>query len=108
MLGERIKEHGVSVWLVNTGWTGGPYGVGHRMPIKTTRALVRAAVSGKLNDAPTRTDEIFGFEVPTEVPDADNSLLDPRSTWKDPSHYDENAKKLASDIKDAAAKAGQR
>ncbi|MCB0880857.1 MAG: phosphoenolpyruvate carboxykinase (ATP) [Thermoleophilia bacterium] len=108
MLGERIKDHDVSVWLVNTGWTGGPYGEGHRMPIKTTRALVRAAVSGKLNDAPTRTDENFGFEVPTEVPDADNSLLDPRATWKDPSHYDEKAQKLASDIKDAAAKARQR
>ncbi len=108
MLGDRIRDHGVTVWLVNTGWTGGPYGVGHRMPIATTRALVRAAVSGELNNAPTRTDPIFGFEVPTEVPDADNSLLDPRSTWKDPSEFDESAKKLAADIKEAAEKARKR
>lgn len=105
MLGERLKKHNVTAWLVNTGWTGGPYGVGHRMPIATTRALVRAAVSGALNDADTRTDPVFGFEVPTEVEGADNTLLDPRATWKDPSEFDETAKKLASDIADAAKKA---
>jgi phosphoenolpyruvate carboxykinase (ATP) len=106
LLRERLQKHGVSAWLVNTGWTGGPYGVGHRMPIAATRALVRAALSGELDDAPTRTDPVFGFQVPTEVPGVDSTLLDPRSTWADPSGYDAKAKELADNIRTKSEAAG--
>jgi phosphoenolpyruvate carboxykinase (ATP) len=95
MLGERLDEHGVTAWLVNTGWTGGPYGVGHRMPIAATRAIIRAALSGVLDDAETRTDPAFGLEVPVEVPGVDPGLLDPRETWDDPEAYDREAADLA-------------
>jgi phosphoenolpyruvate carboxykinase (ATP) len=103
LLRERIKEHGASAWLVNTGWTGGPYGTGSRMPISATRAIIRAALSGELDDAPTRTDPNFGFEVPTEVPGVEASLLDPRGTWADGDAYDAAAKDLATRIKEHAA-----
>ena len=106
LLRERIKEHGASAWLVNTGWTGGAYGTGARMPIAATRAIVRAAVSGELDAAPTRTDPVFGFEVPTEVPGVDAALLDPRGTWDDPAAYDEAAADLAAKIKEHAAEMG--
>ena len=95
MLGEKLEEHGARVWLVNTGWTGGPFGEGERMPIAATRALLRAALSGELNDADYRVDPVFGFEVPLEVPGVDSQLLEPRSTWRDPEAYDERAEKLA-------------
>ena len=106
LLRERIKEHGASAWLVNTGWTGGAYGTGSRMPIAATRAIVRAAVSGELDAAPTRTDPVFGFEVPTEVPGVDAALLDPRGTWDDPAAYDEAAADLAGKIQEHAAEMG--
>jgi phosphoenolpyruvate carboxykinase (ATP) len=83
------------VWLVNTGWTGGAHGEGHRMPIQATRALLNAALSGKLDGVDYRTDETFGFQVPVEVPGVDATLLDPRSTWSDPEAYDRKAKELA-------------
>jgi phosphoenolpyruvate carboxykinase (ATP) len=102
LLRERMERHGTSAWLVNTGWTGGPYGVGSRMPIAATRAIVRAAVSGELDDAPTRTDPAFGFEVPTEVPGVDAALLDPRVTWDDPEAYDAAAADLAAEIQQHA------
>ena len=95
LLKKLIAEHGATCWLVNTGWTGGPYGEGHRMPIKATRALLGAALNGSLNNAPMRTDPFFGFEVPTEVPGVDTAILDPRSTWADPAAYDAAAAKLA-------------
>ena len=95
MLGELVEEHEATAWLVNTGWTGGPYGVGERMPIAATRAIVRAAISGELDDAPTRTDPAFGLEVPLEVPGVDSRLLQPRDTWADPDAYDEQAASLA-------------
>ena len=98
MLGELIEGHSVSTWLVNTGWTGGAYGVGHRMPIAATRALVRAAISGELDGVATRTDPTFGFEVPLDVPGVSKGLLDPRSTWADPAKYDETAAKLAAEF----------
>jgi phosphoenolpyruvate carboxykinase (ATP) len=104
LLGRKIEEHGVSTWLVNTGWTGGPYGTGSRMPIGATRAIVRAALSGALDDAPTRTDPNFGFEVPTGIEGVDAALLDPRSTWTDPEAYDASAKDLAARINEHAAK----
>ncbi len=95
MLKGRLRRTGAACWLVNTGWTGGPYGEGYRMPIMETRALLRAALEGRLNEVPTRTDPIFGFEVPLEVPGVDPKLLNPRDTWKDPAAYDEQARKLA-------------
>jgi phosphoenolpyruvate carboxykinase (ATP) len=95
MLGEKLDRHGSAVWLVNTGWTGGPYGVGHRMPIQATRRLLHAALSGELDEVSYRVDENFGFQVPVEVPGVESSLLDPRSTWHEPAAYDTKAKELA-------------
>jgi phosphoenolpyruvate carboxykinase (ATP) len=96
MLGDKLDEHPhVNVWLVNTGWTGGPFGEGHRMPIQATRALLHGALSGSLDAAEYRIDRVFGFEVPVEVPGVDPSLLDPRSTWADPDAYDAKATELA-------------
>jgi phosphoenolpyruvate carboxykinase (ATP) len=95
MLGSKLDEHGSTVWLVNTGWTGGPFGEGERMPIAATRAMLQAALSGALEGVEYRTDDVFGFEVPLAVPGADAQLLDPRSTWGDASAYDRKAQELA-------------
>ncbi len=95
MLGERLAQHGARVWLVNTGWTGGPYGVGKRMSLPATRAIVRAVLGGALNDTPTTTDPIFGLAVPTSVPGVPDSVLQPRTVWPDASNYDVQARKLA-------------
>jgi phosphoenolpyruvate carboxykinase (ATP) len=94
LLKELIARHGVTCWLVNTGWTGGAYGTGSRMPIKATRALLTAALSGKLNEAIFRRDANFGFEVPVAVEGVSTKILDPRSTWIDGAAYDAQAKKL--------------
>ena len=95
LLGEKLDRHGAVVWLVNTGWTGGPFGVGHRMPITATRGLLHAALDGSLDHALLRRDPVFGFDVPTHVPGVDGSLLDPRGTWSDPAAYDAKARELA-------------
>ncbi len=95
MLGQKLDEHSVTVWLVNTGWTGGPFGEGHRMPIQATRRLLHAALSGELDRVDYRVDDVFGFDVPVEVPGVESSLLDPRSTWSDPAAYDAKAHELA-------------
>ncbi len=94
LLQEKIAAHGATCWLVNTGWTGGAYGSGHRMPIKATRALLHAALDGTLSEATFRKDENFGFHVPVTVPGIDSSLLDPRATWADKAAYDAQAAKL--------------
>ncbi|MBX9796076.1 phosphoenolpyruvate carboxykinase [Sphingomonas sp.] len=94
LLKERIAKGGVDCWLVNTGWTGGKYGTGHRMPIKATRALLNAALDGSLNDVEFRTDPNFGFKVPVAVPGVDAAILDPRETWADKDAYDAMAAKL--------------
>ena len=94
LLRKKIAETGVNCWLVNTGWTGGEYGTGNRMPIKATRALLHAALDGGLNTAPMRTDENFGFEVPTAVAGVDSLILNPRDTWADKAAYDAKAKYL--------------
>ena len=94
LLKDRIASGGVTCWLVNTGWTGGKYGVGKRMPIKATRALLNAALDGSLNSAEFRKDPNFGFEVPVAVRDVDSAILDPRSTWADKDAYDATAAKL--------------
>ncbi|MCL4294293.1 MAG: phosphoenolpyruvate carboxykinase [Anaerolineae bacterium] len=95
LLGEKIAQHQVNVWLVNTGWSGGPYGVGQRMKIGYTRAMVHAALNGSLTDVPTVPDSIFGVAIPTACPDVPTEVLDPRQTWADPTAYDAQARKLA-------------
>jgi len=94
LLKKRIAEGGADCWLINTGWTGGKYGVGKRMPIKETRALLNAALDGSLNTVEFRKDPNFGFEVPVAVPGVDRELLDPRGTWANPAEYDAMAAKL--------------
>ena len=94
LLKERIAKGGVDCWLVNTGWTGGKYGTGSRMPIKATRALLNAALDGSLNSAEFRTDPNFGFKVPVSVAGVDSKILDPRETWPDKTAYDATAAKL--------------
>ena len=94
LLQEKIARHGATCWLVNTGWTGGAYGTGKRMPIKATRALLTAALDGSLNAVKFRRDTNFGFEVPVLVPGVDAMLLDPRQTWADKAAYDAQARKL--------------
>jgi phosphoenolpyruvate carboxykinase (ATP) len=95
LLGQKLDEHGSAVWLINTGWTGGPFGDGHRMPIQATRALLHAVLSGTLEQVEFREDPVFGFRVPVTAPGVDESLLDPRSTWADPDGYDRKARELA-------------
>jgi phosphoenolpyruvate carboxykinase (ATP) len=94
LLQAKIAKHGATCWLVNTGWTGGAYGTGKRMPIKATRALLTAALDGSLHGVEFRRDPNFGFEVPVSVPGVETRLLDPRGTWADTSAYDLQAKKL--------------
>ena len=94
LLAQKIAKHGASCWLVNTGWTGGAYGTGKRMPIRATRALLSAALDGSLAGAEFRRDPNFGFEVPVAVPGVDRGLLDPRGTWANAAEYDVQARKL--------------
>ncbi|MFN4140787.1 phosphoenolpyruvate carboxykinase [Aestuariivirga sp.] len=94
LLRELIAKHQVSCWLVNTGWTGGAHGEGHRMPIKVTRALLNAALEGRLEHVQMRTDRNFGFAVPVSVDGIDPAILEPRETWADKRAYDEMARKL--------------
>ena len=94
MLIERVNGHHSDVWMLNTGWVGGPYGVGQRMSIAHTRAIVRAVVQGRLHGVTTHVDPIFGLQIPDEVPDVPKEVLDPRATWSDPEAYDRQAKKL--------------
>jgi phosphoenolpyruvate carboxykinase (ATP) len=94
LLKDRIARGNVRCWLVNTGWTGGKYGIGRRMPIKATRALLNAALDGSLNHVAFRTDPYFGFEVPVGVPGVDSFILDPRETWADKQEYDATANRL--------------
>ena len=95
LLGQKMRQHGVSCWLVNTGWTGGPYGVGHRMDIDHTRAILNAALDGALDDVPLRTDPIFGLHVPTRCPGVPDDILDPATTWPDQAAYRAKAEELA-------------
>jgi phosphoenolpyruvate carboxykinase (ATP) len=95
MLGERLDRHDVPVWLVNTGWTGGPYGEGQRMNIAQTRNMVRAALNGELAGVQTVADPTFGFQVPLHVPGVPDEVLQPRGTWADQAAYDAQAARLA-------------
>ena len=94
LLKKRIAEGRVDCWLVNTGWTGGKYGTGRRMPIKATRALLTAALDGSLRNADFRTDKYFGFAVPTALPGVPSEILDPVNTWKDKAEFDKTARAL--------------
>lgn len=100
MLGERINKHQSKVYLINTGWTGGPYGVGHRFKLAHTRALIKAALQGQLDDIPCRKDPIFGFDVPLMCPGVPESILTPRQTWQNPDDYDKQARRLALSFKE--------
>jgi len=95
LLAEKIERHHVTCWLVNTGWTGGGYGVGSRMKIGFTRALLNAALDGSLGKAEMRIDPVFGFEVPREAAGVPSEILTPRNTWAKPSEYDAQAEKLS-------------
>lgn len=95
LLRERIEKHKVRCYLLNTGWTGGPYGVGRRININYTRAMVRAAISGEINKSEMVTDPVFGLNIPTSCPDVPSDLLQPRNTWSDPEAYDRQARELA-------------
>jgi phosphoenolpyruvate carboxykinase (ATP) len=95
LLGNRIRQHNVKVWLINTGWSGGAYGIGERMAIPHTRAMVNAALDGKLDDVPTVHDPVFGMEIPQTCPGVPTEILQPKNTWKDDAAYDAQAAKLA-------------
>lgn len=95
MLGEKLKQHKVKVWLVNTGWTGGPYGVGQRIALSYTRAMINAALEDQLENVPYEKHPVFGVDLPMVCPAVPSQLLNPRNTWKDPKAYDEAAKRLA-------------
>ncbi len=95
MMGKKIDESGAKVWLINTGWSGGSYGTGDRMKLKYTRAMITAALEGKLDNVEYRTHDVFGLAMPTSCPDVPTELLDPKSTWKDGAAYDAKANELA-------------
>jgi phosphoenolpyruvate carboxykinase (ATP) len=95
MLADKITRHCSTCYLVNTGWCGGPYGVGHRIDLAATRAMITAILTGRLTDAPTTQDPVFGLHIPREVPGVSTELLTPRKTWSDGAAYDANAKELA-------------
>jgi phosphoenolpyruvate carboxykinase (ATP) len=100
MLGERIAQHQARVWLVNTGWTGGPYGTGTRMKIKYTRAMIRAALSGALDHVRYERNTVFNVDVPTACPDVPGEVLNPRNTWTLAADYDARASALAEMFRD--------
>ena len=95
LLGEKIANHGVDVWLVNTGWSGGPYGTGHRMKIAYTRAMITAALSGALDNVAYDKDLLFNLDVPASCPGVPAEVLKPRTTWTHQADYDTQAAKLA-------------
>jgi len=100
MLRARIAQHNTHCWLVNTGWTGGIYGIGYRMPIQHTRSLLSAALEGTLQDVSFREDKHFGLFVPKSCPGVPSDILDPRGTWADTAAYDAQAKDLVGQFRD--------
>ncbi|MDT4955312.1 MAG: phosphoenolpyruvate carboxykinase, partial [Acidobacteriota bacterium] len=95
LLGKKLLEHKVNCWLVNTGWSGGPYGTGQRMKISYTRAMIRAILTGTLAHVETQPDPVFGLNIPVSCPEVPPEVLIPRNTWKDKTAYDEKARDLA-------------
>ncbi|MGH7604391.1 MAG: phosphoenolpyruvate carboxykinase (ATP) [Gemmatimonadaceae bacterium] len=106
MLGKLLHEHRSTVWLINTGWSGGPYGIGKRMKLSHTRAMVQALLAGKLDNVTTEKEPSFGLEIPTEVDGVPSKVLNPRATWTDPAAYDAQARKLATMFRDNFEKFG--
>ena len=106
MLGELLRKHKSNVWLINTGWSGGPPGVGKRIKLEYTRAIVHAALAGDLDKVKTQTDPVFGLAVPTEIKGVPAKVLNPRAIWPDPASYDGQAKKLAAMFRENFAKFG--
>jgi phosphoenolpyruvate carboxykinase (ATP) len=100
MLGEKLRTHNARVWLVNTGWTGGPYGVGSRMSLGHTRSMIKAALAGHLDHAEIETDPVFGLHIPKAVMGVPSDVLNPRNTWTDKDAYDAQAAKLAGMFKE--------
>ncbi len=100
LLGEKIVEHNVRCWLVNTGWSGGPYGVGQRISIGYTRAMIRAALKGALNEVGYDREEIFGLHMPRKCPEVPSRILNPRNTWDDPGEYERKGRELAGLFRD--------
>jgi phosphoenolpyruvate carboxykinase (ATP) len=94
LLGEKLAQHKAQVWLINTGWTGGPYGTGERIQLPFTRAMITAALNGSLDNVPVHTEPCFGFNVPDAVPGVNTELLYPKLTWSDPNAYDDRANAL--------------
>jgi phosphoenolpyruvate carboxykinase (ATP) len=107
MLIERVRRHGADVWMLNTGLVGGPQGVGRRISIAHTRAIVRAVVEGRLRDVPTRRDPIFGVQVPSAVPEVPSDVLDPSSAWPNPDEYDRRARQLKAMFDDNIGRIGE-
>jgi phosphoenolpyruvate carboxykinase (ATP) len=95
MLGKKIQEHKVNVWMINTGWTGGAYGTGQRIRLSLTRAMITAALNDKLNNMDFESDPVFGLAIPRSCPGVPDQILNPRNTWSDKNAYDEKAKNLA-------------
>ena len=95
MLGEKMNKHDVNVWLVNTGWSGGEYGIGERISLKYTRSMITAALKGQLNDLEYETHSVFGLHMPTTCPNVPSEILNPRNTWKNKEAYDQKADDLA-------------
>jgi len=95
MLGDKMTKDNVNIWLINTGWSGGAYGVGERMSLKYTRAMITAALNGELNDVDYETTPIFNLSIPTTCPNVPNEVLNPRNTWADKDAYDTKAQVLA-------------
>ncbi|WP_426062734.1 phosphoenolpyruvate carboxykinase (ATP) [Flavobacterium sp. DSP2-3-1] len=104
MLSKKMKDANVKVWLINTGWTGGPYGVGSRMKLKYTRAMITAALNGELDDVAYENHAVFGIAKPQTCPNVPSEILNPRNTWEDPEQYDKKAVELAQKFKDNFAK----
>ena len=100
LLGDKIKKHGAKVWLINTGWTGGPYGVGNRMKLAHTRRMIAAALNGELDDVPMIEEPFFGLSVPQAIQDVPSEVLNPRNTWSDPEDYDVQAQRLVEMFKE--------
>ena len=98
LLGEKINEHNTIVYLVNTGWSGGPYGVGKRIKIKYSRAMVTAAISGALDIVKYRHDDLFNLDIPTEVEGVPSEILDPKHTWVDKDSYASFCKKISTNV----------
>src|SRR5437773_2417476 len=106
MLGDLLRQHKSNVWLINTGWSGGPYGTGKRINLKYTRMIVNAVLAGELDKVKTQTDPVFGLAVPTEIKGVPAKVLNPRAIWPDPASYDGQAKKLAAMLRENFAKFG--